>query len=464
MSSGYVLVVDDEPDIRDLVQDILEDEGYQVAVAENGATAREKLRLRRPDVLLLDIWMPDIDGITILKQLTENEENLSFPVIMMSGHGTIETAVESTRLGAYDFLEKPLSLAKLLLTIEHALSAYKLGKENIGLKQQLYAVDDPIGKSELLAKIRTDVENIANHDTGVLLTGEVGSGKGKFARYLHRQSNRKNNPFIDVGVAGLNKESLIRDLFGYEENGKVKYGLIEQANNGILYIDDIAELDLFVQGRLLYLLENSEIYRVNGEEAVKVNCRIIAASHYPLDELVKADKFRSDLFYQLGIMPIHIPPLRSHREDIPELLNHYRDRFVQLEKFTFRSFSIAALNRLRNYEWLGNLLELKNMVQSLLISSDEETIEIEEIETLLLKHQNISNKKKLMMHNPLFDIPLKDAREQFEKSYLEYRLIQEHASVGKVAQFAGVERTHLYRKIRSLGIDVKTLPHKNGPI
>jgi two-component system, NtrC family, nitrogen regulation response regulator NtrX len=462
MSSGYVLVVDDEPDIRDLVQDILEDEGYQVAIAENGAAAREKLRLRRPDVLLLDIWMPDIDGITILKQLTENEEDLSFPVIMMSGHGTIETAVESTRLGAYDFLEKPLSLAKLLLTIEHALSAYKLGKENHGLKQQLYAVDDPIGKSDLINKVRNDVENIANHDTCVLFNGEVGSGKGKFARYLHRQSNRKNGPFINVGVAGLNKDTLIKDLFGYEQNGKVKYGLIEQANNGILYIEDIAELDMFVQGRLLYLLENSEIYRVNGEEAVKVNCRVIAASHYNLDELVKKEKFRSDLFYQLGIMPIHIPPLRSHREDIPELLNHYRDRFVQQEKFTFRNFSIASINRLRNYEWLGNLLELKNMVQSLLISSDEETIEIEEIETLLLKHQNTSNKKSILLHNPLFEIPLKDAREQFEKSYLEYRLSQERGSVGKVAQFAGVERTHLYRKIRSLGIDVKNLNPKNG--
>jgi len=333
MSSGYVLVVDDEPDIRDLVQDILEDEGYQVDIAENGATAKEKLRLRRPDVLLLDIWMPDIDGITILKQLTENEEHLSFPVIMMSGHGTIETAVESTRLGAYDFLEKPLSLAKLLLTIDHALSAYKLGKENLGLKQQLYAIDDPIGKSDVITKIRNDVENIANHDTCVLFTGEVGCGKGKFARYLHRQSNRKGGPFVDVGVAGLNKETLVKDLFGYEENGKVKYGLIEQANNGILHIDDIAELDLFVQGRLLYLLENAEIYRVNGEEAVKVNCRIIASSHYNLDDLVKAEKFRSDLFYQLGIMPIHIPPLRSHREDIPELLNHYRDRFVQQDNF-----------------------------------------------------------------------------------------------------------------------------------
>ncbi len=455
MSSGYVLVVDDEPDIRDLVQEILEDEGYEVSVAENGEIAQEQLRLRRPDVMLLDIWMPDIDGITILKNLKANDEKLSFPVIMMSGHGTIETAVESTRLGAYDFLEKPLSLAKLLLTIEHAIDAYKLDKENTGLKKQLYAVDDPIGKSEAMNKVCQDISKIANLDSCVLFQGEVGSGKSKFARYLHRHSSRKNMPMITVSVAGMNKETLIKDLFGFEKNGKVSYGLIEQANGGILFIDDIAELDLFVQGRIQYLLEKGEIYRVDGAAAVKVNCRIIAATHYNLEELVKNEKFRSDLYYQLKVRPIKIPPLRQHREDIPDLLNHYRDRFVQQENFTYRTFSTAALNRLRNYEWPGNLMELKNIVQSLLINSSDAEIEVEEVDNLLLNQKASGDSAANLMHNPLFEIPLKEAREQFEKSYLEYRLNQENGSVGKVAQFAGVERTHLYRKIRSLGIEVK---------
>ena len=456
MSSGYVLVVDDEPDIRELVQDILEDEGYQVGVAENGETAKQMLRQRRPDVLLLDIWMPDIDGISILKDLKANEDKLSFPVIMMSGHGTIETAVESTRLGAYDFLEKPLSLAKLLLTVEHALDAYKLDKENSGLKKQLYAIDDPIGKSAAMTKICEQIRQIAPLDHCVLLQGESGSGKSKFARYLHRHSHRKNMPMITVTVAGLNKDTLVRDLFGFEKNGKVTYGLIEQANNGILFIDDIAELDLFVQGRLQYLLEKGEIYRVDGIGPVKVNCRLIAATHYNLDELVNNDRFRSELYYLLKVKPVRIPPLRQHREDIPDLLNHYRDRFVQQDNFHYRNFSVAALNRLRNYEWPGNLMELKNIVQSLLINASDEDISVEEVDSLILNQKNnTNNNTSNLMHNPLFEIPLKEAREQFEKSYLEYRLEMERGSVGKVAQFAGVERTHLYRKIRALGIEVK---------
>jgi len=460
MSSGYILVVDDEPDIRDLVQDILEDEGYQVAIAENGETAREKLRLRRPDLLLLDIWMPDIDGITLLKELCENKDNISFPVIMMSGHGTIETAVESTRLGAYDFLEKPLSLAKLLLTVEHALDAYKLGKENFGLKKQLNTADEPVGKSESIQKLRTDVERIAVHDTQVLFTGETGSGKSKFARLLHHLSDRNNASFVEVGVAGLKKENLSRELFGYEDKGKVHYGLLEQANNGILYIEDIGDMDLVTQNRLLGVLEKGEFTRVDGTEPLVVNTRIVVATHYDLEQLVKEGKFRSDLFYHLNIVPVHIPPLREHCEDIPELLNYYRDRFVQQNKFQYRGFSIATMNRLRNYDWPGNLLELKNLVQRLLLNSQEENIELEEIEDIFGKKSTTQVQTTVTSHNPLFEIPLKDAREQFEKAYLEYRLTQVQGSVGKVAQFAGVERTHLYRKIRSLGIDVKQILSK----
>lgn len=460
MSSGYILVVDDEPDIRDLVQDILEDEGYQVSVAENGETAREKLRLRRPDLLLLDIWMPDIDGITLLKELCENKENICFPVIMMSGHGTIETAVESTRLGAYDFLEKPLSLAKLLLTVEHALDAYKLGKENLGLKQQLHAADEPVGKSELIQKLRNEVERIAVHDTQVLFTGETGSGKSKFARLLHRLSERRNDSFVEIGVSGSKKESLSKELFGFEENGKVHYGLLEQANNGILYIEDIGDMDLVTQNRLLGVLEKGEFLRVDGTEPVVVNTRIIVATRYDLEKLVQEGKFRSDLFYHLNIVPVHIPPLREHCEDVPELLNYYRDRFVQQNKFQYRSFSIATMNRLRNYDWPGNLLELKNLVQRLLLNSQEENIELEEVESILGKKNVVATNGVQTSHNPLFEIPLKDAREQFEKAYLEYRLTQVQGSVGKVAQFAGVERTHLYRKIRSLGIDVKQILNK----
>lgn len=457
MPSGYILLVDDEPDIRSLVQEILEDEGYQVAVAENGEGAREQLRLHRPDVMLLDIWMPDVDGITILREIYEDDSEAKFPVIMMSGHANIESAVEATRLGAYDFLEKPLTMAKLLLTVEHAMNSHKLNKENQGLKKQLYDTDDPIGKSEITNKIRNNIETIAAYDTSVLFTGEPGCGKSKYARLLHRLSKRNNAPFIDVGVASLNKGNLIEELFGSEENGKIKYGLIEQTDQGTLYLDDVAKLDQFVQARIFHLLEYGEIYRVSGAKSVKVNTRIIAATRYDLKALVDSEKFRRDLYFKLIVTPFNIPPLREHREDIPDLLNYYRDRFVQQNKLAYRGFTMAAINRLRNYEWRGNLFEIKNFVQRLLINSGDERIEVEEVDQVLSKFQSAQDERTQIVHNPLFELPLKEAREQFEKSYLSYRLIQVKGSVGKVAKFAQVERTHLYRKIRALEIDVKAL-------
>ncbi|MBF0264807.1 MAG: sigma-54-dependent Fis family transcriptional regulator [Gammaproteobacteria bacterium] len=463
MPSDYILVVDDEPDIRELVKEILEDEGYQVTVAEDGETALKKLQLRRPDVMLLDIWMPDIDGITLLKKLTEDEQNhkLCFPVIMMSGHATIDTAVESTRLGAYDFLEKPLSLAKLLLTVEHALDTFKLGKENQGLKQQLPEVEELIGKSTHILELREQIEATAHYENHVLVNGQRGTGKSNIARLIHQSSNRKNGPFIDISMMSIDDDMLTKELFGSEKDGKIKYGLIEQANNGILFINDIALLDPFIQGRIERLIETHEIYRVDGTAPVKVNTRIIASTEFDLKNLVTQQQFRQDLYQQLSLGKINVPSLLSHREDIPELLNYYLERYVQINKFTYRHFSIGAINRLRNYEWPGNLFELQNLVQRLLIDGHEEIIDIEEVEIALSKYHYKEEESNInFQHNPLFELSLKEAREQFEKAYLEYRLNQENGSVGKVAKFADVERTHLYRKIRSLGIDVKVFSHK----
>jgi len=462
MPSDYILVVDDEPDIRELVKEILEDEGYQVTVAEDAEVALKKLHLKRPDVMLLDIWMPDMDGITLLKKLTEDDQNhqLCFPVIMMSGHATIDTAVESTRLGAYDFLEKPLSLAKLLLTVEHALDNFKLGKENQGLKQQLPEIDELIGKSAQIQDLKQKIETSSQYESHVLITGPKGSGKNNIARLLHQSSNRKNGPFIDTSMISIDNDMLTKELFGYEKDGKVKYGLIEQANNGVLYINDIALFDPFIQGRIERLLETHEIFRVDGKVPVKVNTRIIASTVHDLKALVAQEKFRQDLYQQLSIGAIEVPSLLKHREDIPELLNYYLERYVQINKFAYRHFSIAAINRLRNYEWPGNLFELQNLVQRLLIDGQDELIDIEEVEIALSKYHFEEEQKTSIQHNPLFELSLKEAREQFEKSYLEYRLNQENGSVGKVAKFADVERTHLYRKIRSLGIDVKHFSNK----
>lgn len=474
MASAYVLVVDDEPDIRELVQEILQDEGYEVDIAENGQAARESCRKRRPELVLLDIWMPDIDGISLLKEWTENDDAGHFPVIMMSGHGSVETAVEATRLGAYDFLEKPLTLAKLLLTVEHALEAYKLDKENQGMRQQLFAVDEPVGKSKVNQALRQEVEQVAQHDSRVLFVGEPGSGKSKYSRLMHRLSSRSEHPYIELGVATLDQENSARELFGAEQDGKVYYGLLEQAGRGTLYIDDIGDMDMATQGRLLSTLETGQFHRLGGSDSITLNCRIITATHYPLEQLVSQGLFKSELYFQLNVLPIKIPPLREHCEDVPDLLNYYRDRFVQQEQFNYRSFSIAALNRLRNYNWPGNLLELKNLVQRLLIVSDQENITLEEVEgsiehvasnsdfeTVYGDAGNLVNPQGVDALQALFEHPLKEARELFEKAYLEQKLFAVGGSVGKVAELAGVERTHLYRKMKSLGIDAKKIAKKS---
>ncbi|MBT7408420.1 MAG: sigma-54-dependent Fis family transcriptional regulator, partial [Methylococcales bacterium] len=298
MSSPYILVVDDEPDIRNLVKEILEDEDYELGTAENGLTARQALRERRPDLILLDVWMPDIDGITLLKEWSESG-TLPCPIIVMSGHGTVETAVEATRLGAYDFIEKPLSLAKLLLTVERGLEAQKLYQENVGLKKQVQPIIEPVGKSSVLQRLREQIKRIAQHDTWVLLHGEAGSGKETFARYLHSNSSRKDGPFIDVGTASIAKENSAVELFGSEEGDKVHYGRLEQANGGTLYLDEVGDMDMGTQGRLLSALETRSFLRVGGSESVQVDVRIIAATRHNLKDRVKDGLFREDLFYHL---------------------------------------------------------------------------------------------------------------------------------------------------------------------
>lgn len=448
----YILVVDDEPDIRNLLQEILEDEGYEIAVAENGEAARHLHRQRRPDLILLDIWMPDVDGITLLKEWSEDGV-LPMPVIMMSGHGTVETAVEATRLGAYDFIEKPLSLAKLLLTVEHALEADKLHRENQGLRRHSHIAHEPIGKSAVMQRLREQIKRIAEHDSWVLMQGEPGTGMKVTAHYLHSCSPHHDRPFVEINVAALDEASAAKELFGHEEDNKVYYGLLDQANGGTVYFQDIAEMDAATQAKLTSALQARSFTRPGGTTPVPLYVRIIAATHKNLEQLVEQSSFRSDLYYLLNVVPLKVPPLREHREDVPELLNYYTNIFVDQEKLPYRKFSMAAQNRLRNYEWPGNIRELSNMVQRLLITSAGSEISQEEIESTLGEQPM---KPLTAAGIPAsFNLPLREARDQFEKEYLEYQLQKNNGSVGKVAQIAGVERTHLYRKLKALGIDPK---------
>src|SRR5512139_42426 len=418
MAHAYILVVDDEPDIRRLLKEILEDEGYEVATAENAAEARQLRRARRPDLILLDIWMPDVDGITLLKEWSE-EESLHIPVIMMSGHGTVETAVEATRLGAFDYIEKPLSLAKLLLSVQHALESYNLLRENRGLRRKLQPINEPAGRSLVMQRLRERARRIAQHDTPVLISGEPGCGKGVFARFIHQSSPRREGPFIDVGVASLLGDNPAMELFGSEEGDKVHYGLLEQANGGSLFLDDIADMDPLVQARLLGPLENGTFQRMGGSVSVPVNVRIITATRHSLEQRVQSGNLRSDLYYLLNVAPLDVPPLREHGEDVPDLLNYYLDYFVSQDKLPYRTFSTAAQNRLRQYGWPGNVRELKNLVQRLLISGSVNRIELDEVENALGSHRDSADDASAAATSLPFDLPLREAREQFERQYFE---------------------------------------------
>lgn len=452
MNKPHILVIDDEPDIRDLVCDILEDENYQVSTAENAAMAQQARQECRHDLILLDIWMPDTDGVSLLKEWSTSGE-LSCPVIMMSGHGTVETAVEATRLGAYDFLEKPLSIAKLLLTVERALEADKLKQENIDLRQFSAHHQEPLGSSQQIQQLMEQARRLGQHDTRVLLTGEPGSGKETLARYIHQHSQRKQGPFIELNTGIITSHNALEEFFGREDGSSIHYGLLEKANHGTLFIDEIGDMDSETQHRLLSALESKSFQRVGGNEEVQADVRVIAATRQDLEEAIQHGQFRQDLYYLLNVACLHLPPLRDRKEDIALLLDFYLQHYIKRENLPKRKFTLTAQQFLSNYAWLGNIRELRNVVQRLLILGIGDEIGLSEVKTSLGEAA-----RSVISSNDLpvfYDLPLKDARAQFEKSYLDYHLDQHHGSVTKLAETAGVERTHLYRKLHALGIEFR---------
>lgn len=446
MSQPSILVVDDEADICQVLQEVLEDEGYVVHLAENASAAREARLAHHPALILLDIWMPDTDGVTLLREWIE-QDALEVPVIMMSGHGTVETAVEATRLGAYDYLEKPLSMAKLLVTVERALETDRLRRENEGLRRLVPSAPDPVGRSPEMQALRERVQRIADHDSRVLIQGEAGAGKEVIARYLHRQSPRRDAPFVVFNAGGLTGEEGIARLLGTVESS----GAFQEAGSGSLLINDVADLDAGLQARLQAVLEAGQYQPQGNSTVVSLDCRVLAATRQNLAEWVRDGRFREDLYYQLNVLPLEVPPLRQHVADIPDLVAYFVDQFVNIEGLPYREFSTAAQNRLRQHAWPGNVRELKNLVQRLLILGGADEVGADEVEIAL----GGLGESAAGGRGERYDRPLREARDAFERAYLEYHLRQQGGSVGKVAQIAGVERTHLYRKLKNLGIDPK---------
>jgi len=445
----HILVVDDEPDIRNLLKEFLADEGHEVSLAASVAEARAARRDHALDLILLDIWLPDGDGISLLKEWA-GAGGLDPPVIMISGHGTVETAVEATRLGAYDFVEKPLSYAKLQVTMQRALEAASLKRENVALRRQA-VVSEPLGDSRVITQLKTSLQRLAQHKTTVFMTGESGSGKEVFARYLHAHSPRAEASFVAFNIAAVAAEALEEELFGSERSGQIFTGAIERANGGTLFLKDVADLELPLQARLLEVLEKQSLLRANGREPVKLDVRVIAASRRDLKEAVTQGRFRDDLYYHLNVVPVAVPPLREHGEDVPLLLSHYLETAVAQEGLSPRRFSAGALQRLRNYEWPGNVRELRNLVQRLLILGQSEIIEAREVDRALGLQTTMAPEAAATN----YDIPYRQAREEFDRAYLEYQLQLEHGNVSRVAEKIGLERTHLHRKLKTLGIDPK---------
>lgn len=451
MSAEHILVVDDEPDIREIVREILTDEDYSVVVAENADAARDMRAQRDPDLVLLDIWMPGTDGISLLKEW--HEEGLEVPVIMISGHGNVETAVEAVRHGAYDFLEKPLSTAKLLVTIERALQTRNLKRENKQLRSQLEPATTLIGSSNDLTSLRATIERVGPTESWALITGEPGSGKGVVAGCLHHASNRSDGPFMHVSLGAVPADSLAVQLFGSEENGVVNPGYFDTARGGTLFLDAIGDTDLAIQGKLLSALEDGSYIRVGGQERVDIDVRVLCATNQNLAEAVTTGAFREDLYYRVNALTVHVTPLREHVEDIPELVRFYVDLLVETDNLTYRQFSIGALNALRNHDWPGNVRELRNIVQRLLISNRSDDVDAMEVADAL---GAVSRTDARSFPKAVFEMPLRDARDEFEKSYLEHHLDKTSGNMTELASAVGLERTHLYRKLKGLGIDPKS--------
>ena len=448
---SQVLVVDDEEDIRALISDILIDEGYGVTVAGNADEARESRGASKFDLILLDIWMPDTDGISLLREWSDAGD-LNCPVVIMSGHGTVDTAVEATRLGAYDFVEKPLSLAKLLRTVEGALES--AGKQAKKAGRMLPSLLTPVGRSKLMQALREKVQQYARHDASVLLSGETGTGRGAFARYMHALSRRAEEPLISVTAASLTESNVEEQLLGSKKDGRINAGVFERAGRGTLIIDELADLNAAGQKILLGVLDEGSFSRVGDDASVRLDARVVATVRADYDAKVETGELRRDLISHLQILKLNVPPLREYSEDVPELLTYYVDKLVDAEELTFRRFSVAAQNRLRNYPWPDNVRELKNLVRRLLLTGSDDDISLEEVEA---EFSGSAQAGEPLVKQDLLALPLREAREQFERSYLQQQLVLCDGKVGQLAKRVGMERTHLYRKLRSLGVDFKSV-------
>ena len=466
-----VLVIDDEAEVRSSIAGVLRDEGYKVIAVADGAAAFEQLSKEQPDVILLDVWMTgptgekQQEGLDILGRIKTQYNDAI--VVIMSGHGTIETAVKATKLGAYDFIEKPLSLEKLLVTLQNAFQLRDLSRENQNLRSRVAKQRAMVGESQTMLSLKQAIRRVAPTNSWVLITGENGTGKEVVAHSIHSLSSRYERPFVEVNCAAIPEELIESELFGHERGSftgahQLKRGKFELANGGTLFLDEIGDMSLKTQAKILRILQEQRFERVGGSQTIEVDVRVIAATNKDLDEQVRQNTFREDLYYRLNVVPFRVPALRERREDIPLIASHYFREFAGLGGSELKQLSPDAQKLFEGYHWPGNVRELKNTIERLVIFSDANMILADQI-LALMPHLaktslanaigNYANPAQGGMSHMSPAGSLKDAKTEFEREFILRTLRENDWNVSKTAQTLGIERSHLHRKIKAYGID-----------
>lgn len=449
-----ILIVDDEKSIRDSLSGILLDEGFTPLTADSGEEALALLRDEKPDLVFLDIWMPGMDGLETLTKIRDlHPEQM---VVMMSGHGTIDTAVKSTKLGAYDFIEKPLSLEKILVCTQNALKIGQLVEENRELKAKIAKDHEMIGTSEPIMNLKRQIEIAAPTSGWILITGENGTGKELVARSIHNLSKRQNKPFIEVNCAAIPEELIESELFGHEKGSFTgattqRRGKFDQAHEGTLFLDEIGDMSLKTQAKVLRILQERKFERVGGSKTIEVDVRVIAATNKDLEEEISEGRFREDLYYRLNVIPFHVPPLRERRKDIPLLVNHFLAQFCRQEGRETKVMTDPAMECLVDYAWPGNVRELKNLIERVVIMTPDQPISRDFLpETFFDRNQ----KSKAEGQSKSLSVDtFREAKEEFEKEFLFHKLEENDWNISRTAEAVGIERSNLHRKIKTYGIE-----------
>lgn len=450
----HILVTDDERAIRNTLKEILEFEDYKVTTAESGQAALDILEKERVDLMFLDIKMQGMDGMETLKKIRES--GLEFPVIMISGHGTIEIAVEATKMGAYDFLEKPPDLNRLLLAVRNALSQQTLAKEIRQIKKKLPQIQEIIGESTAISKIKSIIEKVAPTHSRVLITGENGTGKELVAKWIHEKSPRTTGPFVEVNCAAIPSELLESELFGHEKGAftganEQRIGKFEQADGGTLFLDEIGDMSLEAQAKVLRALQENKITRVGGNKSIHVDVRILAATNKDLEEEIEEGNFREDLFHRISVIPVKVPPLRERKEDIPLIAKACLEKLIANDiSFSSVRFSEDGLEALKGRSWTGNVRELQNAVERLGILAPSDTIDKEAVESTLKPKKNQSEGLSQLADET---DDFQDFKEAAERVFLVKQLEKHDWNISQTAEAVGIQRSHIYNKMKKYNIE-----------